>query len=165
MENNDTDELFSQLEDVVNEQKEMVLALLDGRVGGLASKEELSEIITTNLMARNQLMSIDYNDVQMALNGMNEVDGVAVSGKASSLYSMLKEASARLIAVHGGKNPSSLMLGIGIASDGNFTMADLEGVSQYLSEMGDDISVIWGVAYNEDLSGDEVKLAVLVGFE
>ena len=110
-------------------------------------------------------MSIDYNDVQMALNGMNEVDGVAVSGKASSLYSMLKEASARLIAAHGGKNPSSLMLGIGIASDGNFTMADLEGVSQYLSEMGDDISVIWGVAYNEDLSGDEVKLAVLVGFE
>lgn len=165
MDNDLTDEILASMEDAENELKEKVLAQLDGCAGGLASKEELSDIITTCLVTRNQLISIDYNDVLMAINGMSEVDGVTVAGKVSSLYSMLKEASARLSAAHGGKSLSSLLIGIGITKDGNFTVADLDGVRQYLSEMGDDISVIWGVAHNSDLSDDEVRLSILFGYK
>ena len=60
--------------------KNEILELLEKQAGGLASKEEIIDMIENGFIAGDNLISIDHNDVLQTIKGMSEIDAAKCLG-------------------------------------------------------------------------------------
>ena len=145
--------------------KNEILELLEKYAGGLASKEEILDMIENGFIAGDNLISIDHNDVLQTIKGMSEIDAASASGLNSDLYAMLKDAISRISAAHGGKAPSSLLITFHIPRDGNFMIGHMDGMNQCLDEIEGNPDIIWGVVNVDGMAADDVKIFLMTGFK
>ncbi len=109
-------------------------------------------------------INIDKKDIDVFLNGLEEVDALKIKGKCSSVNELLENSLKEIQT----KNPKlrciRILFSLKTSDVGNLTMEQMGRVSEVLSLIDDDISITWGLSVNNKLEDDELELILLAGY-
>ena len=129
----------------------------------MENSKTVETIIADDFLANKGIIELDANDIQKLKDGSDYIDGVSIDGKLDDLGGLAVKAVTLIKDYHPNDDLALLMLKIRVAKGSNLIMNQLGSINDLFCDLGDDISVMWGIEFDAPLS-DEVRVCVLGGF-
>mgnify|MGYP003311398048 CR=1 FL=1 len=123
-------------------------------------KKYIEEIIENS-----GFINIDNHDVDDFMHDLEIVDAIKIHGLCNSIEELLTDALEILQKRNSPHKCIKILFSIKISNLGEITMNDMNKISEFLSQLDEEISIVWGVSTNNKLKQDELELIILSGFE
>lgn len=133
-------------------------------ISGNATPDEMADFVMEYVVNNNGMINLDYQDVADTLKGMKEGDCVVLETEKENIPSALNECRTRLNDSHPASKMQKLLLQIVAPRQSGLMMNDMQMFHDFLSSVGDDLEVTWGISKREDDSSKYI-LFMIAGFK
>ena len=123
-------------------------------------KKYIEEIIETS-----GFINIDIHDVDNFMQDLEIIDAIKVHGLSNSIEELLTDALRTLQERNSPHKCIKILFSIKSSNIGEITMDEMNKISEVLSQCDEEISVVWGLATNNNLKQGEIEIIVLSGFD
>lgn len=130
----------------------------------ILTNSDLEKMIAEEILANNNLIGLDSDEVQKLKENSDFIDGTAVNGKLDNLGKLADEALSQIMEAHPNNQLTMLMLKIRVSEKYDLTMEHINNFNDFFSDSKFDIPMMWGIE-TEGAIPDEVRLCVLCGFK
>lgn len=146
--------------------REQIKQLIAGRVQGIASEDEILNLLVQIIDNEKNTLSIDITDLQTFLCYLNRVDMASASCKNDELAKTIEETYERLQAAHPGQELYHLLLIVDVPEDGNCTISHLQAIGQFVEPKSDRLDIVWCANITDTITDpDNTNVHLIAGFE
>lgn len=130
----------------------------------IMTNSELEKMIVEEVLANNNLLGLDSDDVQKFKKHSDFIDGTAVNGKPEDLGKLAYEALTQIKEAHPHNQLTMLILKIRVAGKYGLATEHLDSFNVFFSDPQFDIPIMWGIETEASIP-NKVRLCVLCGFK
>lgn len=130
----------------------------------IMTNPDLEKMIAEEILANNNHIGLDSDDVQKLKDYSDFIDGTAVNGKPDDLRKLADEALMQIKEAHPHSRLTMLMFKIRVAKGHHLTLEQIDAFNSLFRSPTYDIPMMWGIETDAPIP-DEVRLCILCGFK